>query len=117
MVVPPLDFAWFVEEKTGFGASGKSASPVLKKVVLAARGADASLGGSPEISGGVQRIGDRAAVFAYADARIVGSADAPAAAQPAPVFFSVGKRESAAFLRIEVTKPAIDLALNHALGH
>jgi hypothetical protein len=116
MTLPPLDFAWFVEEKTGFGASGKSAIPVLKKVVLAARGVDASLGASPDIAGGVQRIGDQAAVFAYADARAVGAADSPAAAQPAPIFFSIGKRERAAFLRIEVTKPAIEWALNHALG-
>jgi hypothetical protein len=116
MMVPALDFAWFVEEKTGFGASGRSAIPVLKKVVLAARGAEASLGGSPDISAGVQRIGDQAALFAYADTRVVGFADSTAAAQPAPMFFSIGKRESAAFLRVEVTKPAIDLALNRALG-
>jgi hypothetical protein len=112
---PPLSFAWFVEEKTSFAASGKDAEPVLKQVVQAARAAEPSLGASPGIAGGVQRIGDQAALFAYADARaLAASMDAT---QPAPVFFSIGKRNQAVFLRIEVSKPAISVALDRALGH
>jgi hypothetical protein len=116
--VPPLSCAWFVTEKMGFAAAGKDAAPVLEKVVLAARGSAASLGANANIAAGVQRIGEQAALFAYANA----GSGAPAASgnapvpPPAPVFFSSGKRENLGFLRIEISKPATDLALNRLAG-
>ncbi len=112
---PPLSFAWVVQEKTAFAASGKNAEPVLKQVIEAARAAEPPLGASPAIAAGVQRIGGQAAVFAYADARVVvASGDA---STPAPIFFSTGKQNQALFLRIEVSKPAVSVALDRALGH
>ncbi len=113
--VPPLSFAWLVTDQAGYAAAGKSADPVLKKVVDSARGQGDTLASKAGIAEGVQRIGDQAAVFAYADARLA----APAAAGPslpAPLLLSLGKRGSAGYLQLEVSKPAIDLALRSALG-
>jgi hypothetical protein len=115
---PPLSCAWFVADKTGFAVSGKNAERVLKKVVLAARGTDASLGSLPGIPDGVQRMGDQAALTLYGDARALAPASdsAPPMAPPEPVFVSVGKRDSSAFLRIEISKPAVSQVLDRAEG-
>ena len=112
--VPALSCAWFVSDKTGFAASGANAESVLRKVVLADRGSEASLGASPGVVDGVARIGDQAALFAYADAR--GAAPTAPAAPAAPVFLSFGKRESSGVLRIEISKSAVDQALSRLVG-
>jgi hypothetical protein len=114
---PPLACAWFVEDKSGFAASGKDATPVLQKVVLAKRASGATLGASPGLLDGIQRMGDQAAIFAYADARAgIPAGAGEAAVPPAPVFLSVGKRESAGFLRLEISKQAADLVLGRIVG-
>ncbi|MEP7052546.1 MAG: hypothetical protein ABJB12_19420 [Pseudomonadota bacterium] len=116
--LPALSFAWLVAGQTAFAAAGKSADPVLKKVVDAAHGQAETLASKASIAEAVQRIGDQAAVFAYADARLVAPtavAAGPASAL-APLLFSLGKRGPSGYLRVEVSKSAIDLALHSALG-
>jgi len=114
--VPPLSFAWLVDERQGFAAASKDADATLKTVVESARGLHDALGAQAGIADSVQRIGDQAAVFAYVDARVPFGATGEQAAFPAPVLLSLGKRERGAALRVEVAKPAIDLALRGALG-
>jgi hypothetical protein len=116
--VPALSFAWLVEDAQGFAAAGKNADPILKQVVDSARGQADTLAVKAEIAEGVQRIGDQAALFAYLDARVLGlfagSNGAPSA--PAPLLLALGKRGSSGYLHVEISKPAIGLALHSALG-
>jgi len=114
--VPPLSFAWLVEERSAFAAAGKNADASLKSVVRGARGEGATLSTQAGIADSVQRIGDRAALFAYVDARAPLGASPEQAAVPAPLFLSLGKRERGVALRVEFAKPAIDIALRGALG-
>jgi hypothetical protein len=116
--LPALSFAWLVTGQRAFAAAGKSADPVLKKVVDAANGQAETLGGKAGIAEAVQRVGDDAALFAYIDARLAApvAAAGGAASAPAPLFLSLGRRGSSGYLRIEISKPAIDLALHSALG-
>ncbi|HEY1537093.1 MAG TPA: hypothetical protein VGF76_23900 [Polyangiaceae bacterium] len=115
--VPPLSFAWLIDDKQGFAAAGRNADPLLKQVVESAHGQGETLASKAGISDGVQRIGDQAALFAYADARFVGlMAEGGASAVPAPLLLALGKRASVGYLRLEISKPAIDLALHSALG-
>jgi len=114
--VPPLSFAWLVEERSAFAAAGKNADASLKSVVRSARGEHSTLGTQPGVADSVQRIGDRAALFAYVDARAALGASPEPAALPAPLFVSLGKRERGVALRVEIAKPALDLALRGALG-
>jgi len=107
----PLSCAWFVTDEVGYAASGKDANSALQKLVLAARGRSRSLASTAGVAEGVQRAGNQAALFAYFDAQL-GPKAAPAEdARQAPLFLSAGKRENIGFLRIEISKPAVDLAL------
>jgi hypothetical protein len=115
--VPSLSFAWLVNEQRAFAAASKSGDGVLKTVVQSARGEHDTLGAKPSIADSVQRIGQQAAVFGYLDARVPFGENSAPADLPAPLFFSLGKRELGAALRIEIAKPTIDLALKGALGH
>jgi hypothetical protein len=110
--IAPLSCAWFVTDEVGYAASGKDASSALQKLVLAARGRARSLAGTPGVAESVQRAGDQAALFAYFDAQSGPKAAPAEALRPAPLFLSAGKRESIGFLRIEISKPAVDLALS-----
>jgi hypothetical protein len=115
---PPLSVAWLVNDQRAFAAAGKNADVVLKRVLESAQGQGETLATAAKIADAVQRIGDQAAVFAYADARAVGlvpDGGAPSAV-PAPILLALGKRGNGASLRIEISKPAIDLALHGALG-
>ena len=116
--VPPLSFAWSVDEKQGFAAAGKNADPLLKQVLESAHGQGETLAAKAGIAEGVQRIGDQAALFAYADSRFLGlwGESGGASAVPAPLLLALGKRASLGYLRLEISKPAIDLALHSALG-
>ena len=116
--VPALSFAWLIDDKQSFAAAGRNADPVLKQVVESAHGQGETLAGKAGISDGVQRIGDQAALFAYADARFIGSLGegGGASAVPAPLLVALGKRASLGYLRLEISRPAIDLALHSALG-
>ncbi|HEY0467082.1 MAG TPA: hypothetical protein VGC79_22930 [Polyangiaceae bacterium] len=115
--VPPLSFAWLVDEQRAFAAAGKNGDASLKTVVLSARGEHETLGAKPGIADSVQRMGEQAALFAYLDARVPFAASAAQAPLPAPLLLSLGKRKQGAALRVELTKPALDLALQGALGH
>jgi hypothetical protein len=112
-----LSFAWLVDEKEAFAAASKNGDAVLKTVVRSARGEHDSLGMKTGIAASVQRIGEQAAMFAYLDARVAFGVSGERAASPAPLFLSLGKRERGAALHVEITKPALDLALQGALGH
>ena len=113
---PPLSFAWLVDDQRAFAGAGKNADAILKTVVQSARGEHDTLSTKAGIADSVQRIGSQAALFAYLDARAPFGASGQRAASPAPLFLSFGKREPGAALRIEITKPALDLALQGALG-
>jgi hypothetical protein len=115
--VPPLSFAWLVDEQRAFAAAGKNGDAALKTVVESARGTRDTLGAQAGIADSVRRMGEPAALFAYLDARVPLAASAEHAALPAPLLLSLGKREKGAALRFEVSKPALDLALQGALGH
>ena len=111
----PLSFAWLVNEERAFAAASKNGDAALKTVVQSARGEQKTLGAQAGIADSVQRIGAQAALFAYLDARVpfgVGGEQT----LPAPLFLALGKRETGAALRIEIAKPALDLALQGALG-
>jgi len=114
--VPPLSFAWLVEDERAFAAVSKNADATLKTVVQSARGEHDTLGTRPGIADSVQRIGEQSAIFAYLDARVGFGASRDQAAFPAPLFLSLAKREHDAALRIEIAKSALDLALQGALG-
>jgi hypothetical protein len=115
--VPPLSFAWLVDEQQAFAAAGKDGDAALKTVVQSARGGHDTLGAQAGMADSVQRMGEQAALFAYLDARVPLAASAEQATLPAPLLLSLGKREKGAALRFEITKPALDLALQGALGH
>ncbi|HEY3256780.1 MAG TPA: hypothetical protein VGJ91_22645 [Polyangiaceae bacterium] len=115
--LPALSFAWLVDEQRAFAAASKNGDAALKLVVQSARGERGSLGARAGIADSVQRIGGQAALFAYLDARVPFGASGEPGAGPAPLFLSFGKREHGAAVRIELAKPAIDLALQGAFGH
>lgn len=115
---PALSVAWTVSEQRGFAAASKNGDATLKTVLESSRGERDSLGSKVGLADSVQRIGSRAALYAYLDARLALAADGGSrAAFPAPVLFSIGKREQGAAVRAELAKPALDLALRGALGH
>ncbi len=115
--LPPLSFAWLVNEKEAFAAASKNADATLKTVVQSARGEHDTLGAAAGIADSVQRIGEQTALFAYVDARVAFGASGEQATFPAPLFLSLGKREHGAALRVEIAKSALDLALQGAFGH
>jgi hypothetical protein len=115
--LPPLTIAWSVDDQRAFAAAGKQGDETLKTLLGSSRGDHDSLGNKPGLADAVQRIGSRAALYAYLDARVVFAASSEQETLPAPVIFSLGKREHAAALRAELSKPALDLALRGALGH
>lgn len=112
---PPIDCAWIVEPEAGSFAAGKHAEPLLHQVTEAARGAAPALGGNALVASGVARLGEQTALFAYADARVAASEDS-AMAEPAPLLLGFGERNKAALLRIEVSKPAVTIALRRITG-
>jgi hypothetical protein len=115
--VPALSFAWLVDEQQAFAAAGKNGDAALKTVVQSARGGHDTLAAQAGMADSVQRMGEQAALFAYLDARVPLAASAEQATLPAPLLLSLGKHEKGAALRFELTKPALDLALQSALGH
>ncbi len=112
--VPSLSFAWLVDSTAGFAAAGKDADPLLRQVVDSEHGAGQTLDSSAHIAASVQRIGEQAALFAFLDMRVAGFGSE--GALPAPMLLALGQRGSAGYLRIEVLKTAVDLALHGALG-
>jgi hypothetical protein len=114
---PPLSFAWMVDEQRALAAAGANADALLKTVLQSAQGQHETLATKAGIADSVRRIGEQSALFAYLDARVPFGASGEQAALPAPLFLALGKREQGAALRIEITKPALDLALHSALGH
>ncbi|HKO53930.1 MAG TPA: hypothetical protein VJV79_39755 [Polyangiaceae bacterium] len=114
---PPVSFAWLVDEQRAWAAAGKNGDATLKTVVQSARGQHDTLGTAAGIAESVQRMGKQSALFAYLDARVPFGASGERAAFPAATFLALGKREQGAALRIEIAKPALDLALQGALGH
>jgi len=116
--LPPLSLAWLLGSDRGFAAASKNGDATLNTVVQSAHGEHDTLGAKPGIADSVQRIAEQAALFAYLDARVALAAGGgePALA-PAPLFFALGKSERGAALRIELTKPALDLALQQAFGN
>ncbi|HEY3665166.1 MAG TPA: hypothetical protein VGL19_04160, partial [Polyangiaceae bacterium] len=116
--VPPLSIAWSVDEQFGFAVAGKDAEPVLKQLTDSVHGQAETLASKAGIADGVQRIGEQAALFAYADGRFVGLGGEAGGASPlsAPLLLALGKRASLGYLRLEISKPAIDLALHGMLG-
>ncbi|HET7540827.1 MAG TPA: hypothetical protein VFK05_13180 [Polyangiaceae bacterium] len=115
--VPPLSFAWLVAEQRAFAAAGKNGDATLKTLVQAASGAHDTLGSKAGIGESVQRIGQQAALFAYLDARLPLAGNGARPGSAAPLLLSLGKRAEGAALRLEISKPALDLALQGALGH
>jgi hypothetical protein len=114
--VPPLTFAWLVDDHDGFAAASKNADTSLKAVVQSAHGEHPALAAQPGLSDAVARIGDQAALFAYLDGRLLFGANGAAEVQPAPLFLSLAKRAPGAALRFEVSQPLISLALRGAAG-
>ena len=114
--VPPLSFAWLVSEQEGFAAASKNADAALKVVVQSARGEHDTLATSARIADSVSRIGEQAAVFAFADARLAFGASGSEPSAVAPLLLALGKREAGAYVRLEVSKAAVDLALHGAVG-
>ncbi len=106
-----------MDEQRAFAAASKNGDAVLKTVVQSAKGMHDTLGMKAGIADSVQRIGVQAALFAYLDARVPFAASGEQAAFPAPLLLSLGKHAEGAALRVELTKPALDLALQGALGH
>ena len=116
MVLPPLGFAWLVEEKTAFAAASTNADSTLASVVQSARGEHPTLGAQPALADAVTRAGDQNALFAYVDARLLFGAARAGSPQPAPLLLAIGKRATGAALRLELGKPALDLALRGVTG-
>lgn len=114
--VPQLTFSWRVDDSAGFAAVGKNADAVLGALVKSAHAEQETLAGKPGVADSVQRIGDQAALFAYVDARRLARADGTRAGGSAPMFLAIGKRAGAASVRLEISKAAIDWALQSALG-
>ncbi|HEY4107047.1 MAG TPA: hypothetical protein VGM44_24270, partial [Polyangiaceae bacterium] len=113
--LPPISCAWFVEDKLGLAAGGPDAGALLEHLAHAARGSAPALGADAEVASAVERMGQEASLFAYADAR-AGETSADAANKPVPLFLSLGKHADTGFLRLEVTKRALDLALGRLTG-
>ena len=114
--VPPLSFAWLVDDQNGFAAASKNADAVLKAVVLSAHGEHPTLVAQPGLSDAVARVGDQAALFAYLDARLAFGAVGSSSPEPAPLLLSIAKRGTSASLRLEISKPVVDLALRGVTG-
>jgi len=113
--LPPLTCAWLVDDKTASLAASKDAEALLRRVTSAARGAAPALGANAAVVSGVARLGEGAAVYAYADGRIAAGGDSSIPA-PAPILIGFGRSEQAALLQAEVSKPAIEIALHRATG-
>jgi hypothetical protein len=114
--VPPLSFAWLVDEQAGFAAASKNADLALKTVVQSAHGKRPTLAAQPGLSDAVARVGEQAALFAYLDARLALGAAGASPSDPAPLLLSIAKVSSGAGLRLEIGKPALDLALRAVTG-
>jgi len=114
---PALSIAWSVDEQRAFAAASKDGDATLKTVLASAVGERDTLGSKPGVADAVQRIGSRAALYAYLDARVAFAESGEQSALPAPLVLSLGKRDQGAALRAELAKPALDLALRGALGH
>jgi hypothetical protein len=114
--VPPLEFAWRVDESLAFAAAGRDADAGLLAVVDSAAGHHPTLSATAGISDAVQRIGEQAALYAYLDARVLSGATGPALPTPAPVLLALGKRGTSAWVRLEIAKPAVDLLSTSLLG-
>ena len=112
--LPALDFAWRVTDQTGFAVGSKAAAPLLGTLVQAAHGAGPTLGTNRAVAEGVARASTHAGIVAYVDLRALGATSA--ASEPAALFLSLGRQGNAAFLRVEVSKPAVDFAIHGALG-
>jgi len=115
--LPPLSFAWLVDDQRAIAAASRNGDATLKRVLESERGEGDTLGAKPGMSDSVQRVGQRAPLFAYLDARVALSSEGDKSALPAPLLISLSKHQKGAALRIELTKPALDLALQGALGH
>ncbi|MEO6598582.1 MAG: hypothetical protein ABIQ16_01825 [Polyangiaceae bacterium] len=114
--VPPLSFAWLVEDQIGFAAASKDADVTLKAVVQSVHGQRATLAAQPDLGAAVDRVGEQAALFAYLDARLLFGAAGAGSPEPAPLLLSIGKETKGAALRLEISKPVVDLALRGAMG-
>jgi len=112
-----LSFAWTVDDQHAFAAGSTEGDETLKTLLASFRGERDALGSKPGLADAVARIGSRAALYAYVDARVAFAGSAEQATSPAPFVFSLGKREQGAAVRAELAKPALDLALRSALGH
>lgn len=116
--LPPLSFAWSVDAQRAFAvATSKQSERTLQTVLESARGQRDTLGNKAGLSDAVQRVGSRAAFYAYLDARVAFASSGEQGPSPAPLVFSLAKRERGAALRAELAKPALDIALRGALGH
>ncbi|HYQ40741.1 MAG TPA: hypothetical protein VER11_02195 [Polyangiaceae bacterium] len=115
--LPPLSVAWLVDEQRAVAAASQNGDATLKVVLESARGERDTLGSKAGFADSVQRVGQRASLFAYLDARVALTARGEPSNASAPLLISLGKREHGAALRIELSKPALDLALQGALGH
>jgi len=111
-----LSFAWLVEDQSGFAAASHNADAALKAVVESARGRRATLADTAGLTDSVRRVGEQAALYSYLDARVVFGSTGPASPAPAPVLLAVGKRGTSAWVRLEIAKPAVDLAAAGLLG-
>ncbi len=114
--VPPLSFAWLIDEQDGVAAAGKNADAALKAIVQSAHGQHPTLAAQPDLSDAVERASDRVALFAYLDARLAFGVAGASSPEPARLLLSLGKRGTSAVLRLEIAKPALDLALRGGDG-
>jgi hypothetical protein len=114
--VPALSFAWLVEDQNGFAAASKNADGALKAVVQSAHGEHPTLAAQPDLSRAIERVGEQAALFAYLDARLAFGATGASSPEPAPLLLSIAKRAPGAALRLEISKPVVDLALRGVTG-
>jgi hypothetical protein len=111
-----LSFAWLVNPTDGFAAASKNADLSLNTVVHSARGARESLASLAGIADSLERLGGQAALFAYADARILARVDTAAPNAVAPLLMALGRAGKSGYVRLEISKPAVDLAVQAALG-
>ena len=115
--VPPLSFAWLVDDHDGFAAASKNADAALKLVVHGAHGEHPTLAAAqPELGAAVERASDQVALYAYLDARLAFAAAGGNSPEPAPLLLSIGKRGSNASVRLEIEKPALDLVMRGLTG-
>ena len=116
--VPPLSFAWLVDEQQAFAAAGKNGDATLKTVVQSARGEHDTLGRAKR----ALPIRCSASVSkprcSRTWTRACPSPRAPSKRRcPRRSCFRSASAKSGAALRFEIAKPALDLALQGALGH